>query len=291
LVFQNKAAARFINKTFVPFKIVRNEGEYKQLREFFQMRGFPTIVVLAPDGLERDRMIGFDGDGAKFLATIEDWAADKNTLVTYLNHWAKDTSDVEWNYRIAERYVERGQLELSQSFFDRVVRLDVGDVNGYLPEAHFQLAVHQLRNLSNPTPLNGLLAAETDQGRLKSGYSILTSYYEDQKDTAKTIEAYREGLQKLPDSINLMNGCAWFIHLNALKELYPWGIELGERAVALTPGEDSIWDTLAWIYYDAGQLDKAVAAAQKALSLAPKSEYHIETLQKMKSDLQSKTSS
>lgn len=290
MVFQNKAAARLINKTFVPFKIVKNDDEYKQLREFFKMQGFPTIVVLAPDGLERDRMVGFDGDGEKFLTTIEDWAADKNTLVSYLGRWAKDTSDVEWNYRIAERYVDRAQSDLAKSFFERVVRLDADNVNGYLPEANFQLAVHQLHNLSNPAPLADLLAAETDQGMLKSGYTMLTSFYEDQKDTVKTVEVYRKALQKLPDSVNLMNGCAWFIHSSALKDLYPWGIELAERAVALAPGEDSIWDTLAWIYHDAGQFESAVNAAQKAQSLSPKSEYYNETLQKMKNDLQSKKS-
>jgi tetratricopeptide (TPR) repeat protein len=275
----------------VPFKIVREEGEYKQLREFFKMRGFPTIVVLAPDGLERDRMVGFDGDAEKFMATLEDWAADKSTIVSYLNRWAKDSTDVEWNYRIAERYIDRAQSELSQPFFERIIRLDAADVNGYLPEAHFQLAVHQLRSLSNPAPLNELMAVETDQGRLQAGYSILTSYFEDQKDTTKTVEAYREGLKKLPESTNLMNGCAWFIHSDALKDLYPWAIELAERAVTIEPDDASIWDTLAWNYYDAGRLDKAVDAAQKALDLAPKVQYHVDTLQKMKNDLKSQKSS
>jgi tetratricopeptide (TPR) repeat protein len=275
----------------VPFKIVRNEGEYTQLREFFKMRGFPTIVVLAPDGLERDRMVGFDGDSEKFMTTLEDWAVDKNTIVSYLNRWAKDSTDVEWNYRIAERYINRGQSDLSQPFFNRVVRLDADDVNGYLPETHFQLAVHQLRNLSNPAPLNELMAAETDLGRLNAGYSILISFYEDQKDTVKTVDAYREALKKLPDSSHMMNGCAWFIHTNSLKDLYSWGIEVAERAVALEPDDAAIWDTLAWIYHDAGRLDKAVDAAQKSLDLAPKVQYHIDTLQKMKNDLKSQKSS
>lgn len=70
LVFQNTESAQFINKTFVSFKIIKGDENYKELREQFNMLGFPTIIVLLPDGEERDRIIGFDGNKEAFLEII-----------------------------------------------------------------------------------------------------------------------------------------------------------------------------------------------------------------------------
>ncbi len=66
-----------------------------------------------------------------------------------------------------------------------------------------------------------------------------------------------------------MNGYAWFIFKNELRDHYGRGIELAEKAVALSPEADHIWDTLAQLYFANGQRDKAIEAMKKAIAINP----------------------
>ena len=115
------------------------------MREFFNMQGFPTIVVLGSDGVELDRRVGFGGNAEDFVVILQDWAENKNTLFSYLKKWAKDTTDVEWNYRIAMRYVDRFQTDFAQRFWHNVLTLDPQNTAGYHKIAEFNLALHEAR--------------------------------------------------------------------------------------------------------------------------------------------------
>jgi len=97
LVFQESETAAFINENYIPFKIVKNEGDYEELRDFFNMIGFPTIIVLGSDGVERDRIVGFGGDAEAFMEKLRNWAQGRETLYSYLEQWADDTTNVEYN--------------------------------------------------------------------------------------------------------------------------------------------------------------------------------------------------
>ncbi|RPH89812.1 MAG: hypothetical protein EHM72_19860 [Calditrichaeota bacterium] len=249
------------------------------------MRGFPTIIVLAPDGLERDRTVGFDGDSDHFLATVTEWADNQNTLLSYLKRWREDSTDVEWNYRIAKRYGDRGQSDLAGRFFKYVKMLDPDDKLGYLQEAEFNLSLGELHNDANPAPLTEFLTTVDNADWQYQGYQALATFYEEKKEFENAIAVYRQALQKLPDSTSLLNGCAWMIHWHKLQTHFAWGIELAEHAVALAPGDAGILDTLAWLYFDVGQIEKAAETMSQALKFDPKSSYLKENLATMQNEL------
>lgn len=249
------------------------------------MQGFPTVIVLGQDGIELDRMVGFGGDAAGFVAQSQEWAQNKNTLTSYLTAWAKDTTDVEWNYRIAARYMDRYQAEFAQPFWQRVKRYDPQDMAGYTKIADFNMALFKARSQSQPAELETWLVTETDGERLHEGFMALVGYYENQKDVANTVRFYKKALENRPNDANLMNGCAWFIYEQKAADLYAWGIQLAQRAVEIKPAEASIWDTLAWLLHADGQIQPAINAMQKAAELEPGTEYFQQSLQKMRNDL------
>jgi len=285
-VFKEKKAATFINRTFVPFKIVKGQADYDHLKDFFKMPGFPTVIVLGPDGVERDRMVGFGGDADLFVETLKSWSKNQQTLFSYLQTWAKDTTDVEWNYRIAQRYEQRYQNEFAQRFWKNVIQFDPENVAGYMEEATFRLSLYAAKEKSNPKPLRLFLAKTQDAEYLKSGYFALIQYYQANKDVEKTLEWYNIALQKFPDSIDMLNGCAWFIFETKIKDSYARGIRLARHALELDPKADYVWDTLAWLYHANGDYKEAVDAMSKALALLPDSDYFKQTLLKMKNDLE-----
>jgi thioredoxin-related protein len=68
-LFAERADARWINERFVPVRVLdrkREDGDnseaIEKLRERFQVGGFPTLIVVGPDGSERARLAGYSGN-------------------------------------------------------------------------------------------------------------------------------------------------------------------------------------------------------------------------------------
>ena len=57
---------------------------------------------------------------------------------------------------------------------------------------------------------------------------------------------------------------------------------MAENAVEIEPHAAGIWDTLGWLYYEKGELDKAIIAMQKTVTLDPESDYFKKNLDKLK---------
>ena len=250
------------------------------------MRGFPTIIVLGADGVELDRQVGFGGDAEEFVTTIKDWAQNQNTLFASMQEWEKDTTNVEWNYKIAMRYSNRYQNDLALRFFKNILDLDPKDKAGYKHIAQFNVALQYARNSGDPSNLEAHLESETDEDRIQTGYFSLARIYEGKEDVPNALRVYKAAFEKMPSNTNLMNACAWFIYEQKASEHYAWGIEVAQKAVALEPGSASIWDTLAWLLHSDGQYQKAVDAMATCVKLEPDGEYFSQTLAQMKSDLE-----
>lgn len=253
------------------------------------MQGFPTVIVLGADGIELDRTVGFDGHAENFVATLNDWAENNNTLYAFLEKWAQDTTDVEWNYRIALRYVDRYQHTLAVRFLRNVLSLDPDNKAGYKKDAEFHLALHEARSDGNPAKLAEHLETESDTDRLELGYFALARVYEGQNDVANAVRVYEMALEKMPDNANMMNAAAWFIYEQKASQHYAWGIKAAQKAVELAPESASIWDTLAWLYHSDEQYQLAIQAMSRAAELEPDVDYFKQSLQKMKNDLKQKS--
>ena len=92
-----------------------------------------------------------------------------------------------------------------------------------------------------------------------------------EREYARVIRIYRQGIEKSPEDPRLKNGLAWFYvkHRVNLDE----ALQLCQEAHRLDPGSWEILDTLAQIFYARGQLDEAQRQAQLALRLDPDNPY------------------
>jgi tetratricopeptide (TPR) repeat protein len=84
---------------------------------------------------------------------------------------------------------------------------------------------------------------------------------------------YADANQLLKVSVEdpkILNDVAWKIvdpHSKIPRREWPLAVKLGERAVQIDPAKAGYYDTLAWAYYGNRQINKAVRAEKKALSL------------------------
>jgi protein O-mannosyl-transferase len=89
---------------------------------------------------------------------------------------------------------------------------------------------------------------------------------------AEAIAAFEKARELNPDDVQVLNNLAWLLATSADAKLRngATAVALAERADQLTAGNDAnVVTTLAAAYAEAGRFSDAVAAAKRALALAP----------------------
>jgi len=92
-----------------------------------------------------------------------------------------------------------------------------------------------------------------------------------EREYARVVKLYREGMARHPDRASLKNGLAWFYvqHRVNLDEAYALVME----ALRTDPDSWEIRDTLAQIHFARGQFEQARTEAQRALAMDPGNAY------------------
>ncbi len=304
MVFQDEKVGKFINTYFISSKINGKEGEGPELKKKLSVPGYPTVIFMNSDGEELYRTLGFDGNKETYLLLLDYFASgiwkgteDKkmnvldmkspypliaNSLTDDLLKLTGDPDNVDLNFMLALKYTAQYEPDKAIPYFTKVVAIDPQNEKGYADEANYRMAVHAVRKDNDIEPLRSFLRKTSNRRFIESGYTTMASSYARLKDMnpEKAIELYEEALSQLPDDTDLLNEFAWFIHENQLKDHYGRGIELANKAVDLSPKNAYIWDTLAWLYYDKGDVKNARNAMNKAIKLQPDHEEFRKNLDK-----------
>src|SRR5207237_9595599 len=106
--------------------------------------------------------------------------------------------------------------------------------------------------------------------------------YEKLHDYEKARDVYEKVLAVAPEFAPALNNLAFICteHFNQLDRAY----QLAEKARGLQPGEASIADTLAWVYYKKQEYQQAIGLLNEAVTKAPNDpeiRYHLGMCQYM----------
>ncbi len=255
-----------MSSQFVAIKLVKNEGQGKELRERFKVRGTPTVIVLSNSGEEIDRIIGFSNRDA-FVQKIKDYAAGKGVLKAILEQYRADTLNVKSKYALAKKYTDRMENNKAVKYYRNILKLDPKDEQGFGETSSFHIATYEIWNNNNDAPLLDFLKNSDNNDLLSDGYFNLIDYYNNKKDTVRVYETFEKAVAALPQNAQLKNQYAWSIYEDKLKEKYNLGIELARKALELEPNNADIWDTLAWLLLESGDHKGAIVAMKKAADL------------------------
>jgi tetratricopeptide (TPR) repeat protein len=240
LVWQDKEIGNFINTRFIPLRFTPSDENYREIRTEHNVRGTPTVLFINPQGEEIDRSIGFDGKKEAYFQTIQDFAAGKNTLLSLLAKLEQNPDDVETNFRIGKRYVDRYEWENVQPYFAKVLEMDPGDEQGFKSESTYSLAVYEMRINSDIEPLQDFIANCTDQERLYQAYTNLVSHFIRADKSDEASQLYEEALEKLPENADLLADYAMFVFTGKIEDKYEKGFERAKRAMELKPEDEDI---------------------------------------------------
>jgi len=271
----------YFNTHFINIKINGQEGAGKDYKAKFNVRGYPTVLFFQSNGLEIDRICGYNGDKSLFYQTVLDYVDGKNTLGSMLAQVNQSPDDVAANFFLARKYIGRWESAEAQPYLEKVLELDPRDAYGHNEECRGYIAVYILRTTGDDQPLIHLLDHSSDQAHLEEGFNALIRYYQQKEMQAKLFRAYEQAIQKLPENTDFMNGYAWYIYEQKAKDRYEQGIGITRRALQIKPEAANIWDTLAWLEFDNGQIDLAIEHMKKAVELAPQKSGYLENLKKM----------
>jgi Tfp pilus assembly protein PilF len=285
LVFQNSEYSRYINENYIALKIYTRNEEGKKFKEQFAVRAHPTVIFLNARGQEVDRILGWNGDAATFYQYIIDFRNGHNTLAEMQTKLEQDPQNVEMIYQLVQKYQLRGEDEKTKPYYTAILELDPQDTFGHREEARGYLADIQLWETGDDQPLVEFLSKAKNNDLIMRGYEVLIRHYQRNNQPEKLQAAYESALEKLPEDYNLMNGYAWYIYQNKLGEKYTRGIEVAQRAVGLKPNAAYIWDTLAWLEFENGQAEQALADMKKAVELSGNADDYRENLKTMQSGI------
>ncbi|MBK7140590.1 MAG: hypothetical protein IPH75_00755 [bacterium] len=168
-------------------------------RKYF-VSGFPTAVMLGPDGKEVDRIVGF-APPDEYLKMIQDYKAGIGTLDDLLNK-AKDSVDRSLYYQIADKYKYNGGSDQATEWFGKVIAAGA-PTDSLSGESRMALADLQRRAKKLDDAFASYVQIEKDFGGnvFSEGATIWQAIILRQKaDTAGAIGAFERFIATYPKS-------------------------------------------------------------------------------------------
>ena len=317
-VFKDSVMSKFINQTYISLKTTSDEyNDYNNIKKKYNVRGLPTVIFFDRNGNEIDRNCGYDGEKDKYFQTIQDYAANKNTLQKLIDNYKADSLNVENNFKLAMKYLNRWEMEKGDQYFRNVLQLDPENHYGFKEQSSLNIAIMKYQKGQNISSLQSFMKSNPESkflwilyGYLLDHYQNikdttnflktseraieqfpekdvaywrLLNYYNTRDDTSKILKTFQIVVTNLPEDPGYLNWYAWTIYEYRLKHLYNKAIKMARRAVDLESESDEIWDTLGWLYYESGDTDKAIKAMETAAKLSPEIKSYQENLDKFKS--------
>ena len=108
-----------MGENFVNLRIVTSDTVYPDFRKVYSVIGTPTVLFLDANGEEIDRIVGFGGEKDEYFQKVKDYAAGKNTLQALLADFEGKEADVEANFAMAEKYLDRYETAKAVPYFER----------------------------------------------------------------------------------------------------------------------------------------------------------------------------
>lgn len=248
----------------------------------FNIPGYPTVLMLNSDGEEIDRIVGFDGDRDKYLATIKDYSEGRNTLADFKKRIVQTPTDVALNHNLAKKLLYRGEPAEARIYFQKVLELDSQNQFGFYDEASYRLATFAASE-GNIAPMEKFFKNYSGDDYMSGAVSRLIRHYQKAEQPQKVMQVFDRALSKLSDNPSMLNRYSWFVFENEVRERYDHAITMAQKAVEIAPDADHIWDTLAQLQFANGNTEAAITAIKKAIEINGEEESYQKLLEKYQS--------
>lgn len=198
---------------------------------------------------------------------------EKETALNFLNK-VKDEFIIEnkLNWFSAEAYLQNSTditkvRSLLESDEERLVTVNESLITLLILAKHdsiaFKITVEEINQ--NPQPALFIFIS----------YAMVSEQFDTPENMIKHLT---KGIELYSEESDLLNSVGYLIADNEIENEYDRAAEFLEKAVALQPESEMIWDSLAWLYYKQNEFEKALEAMKVPLSKEIKNSeisYHI----------------
>jgi tetratricopeptide (TPR) repeat protein len=238
-----------------------------------------------PDGAEVDWIVGYGPPAEDFQKKIDLVIAGTGTYKSIATKVAADPSNVEANFRLAEKWEDRYDQAKTAEFYKKVIALDPDGTKGtteygrdkaqvsFTQLAEFNVASSAMSaRPPDVAPFLAFVMKYPDSQIVKDAYGRVGSFYGRQGAKEDATRFYEDYNKRFPGEVMAYSG--WVTRIIFDKEPLDKGIELAQKAISLSQGRAAMsgWQNLGRLYILKGDKAKAIDAADqmmKAASAAP----------------------
>ncbi len=106
----------------------------------FGINAYPTVILMEGNGNEVARIVGYVPP-VEFVARVDQYVRGEGTFWVLEKQNRERPSDPETMYKLARKYMERGQHVDARAMFEKMIRLDQDNNTGFADDAQFAIAL------------------------------------------------------------------------------------------------------------------------------------------------------
>jgi thiol-disulfide isomerase/thioredoxin len=274
-VFTDRAVGDWLRERAIALHIDAEKGEGPELVERYRVQAYPTLLVLEPSGIEKDRIVDFH-PSAEVLELLEAIAAGGNVLAERVAAVEAAPDDLAARFELGHAYALAAKRELAEAEFERVLAGDPDDAAGLASKVLYDRATFFTMKLDKD-PEAAIAAFEQLQERYPASKSAVQAHrmigraHCKQGRTADAIAALERMIATDPADASLKASFGWF----SFRE--NCGPEAGLAAVlagiAQAPDDADLRYVEAELQRMLDAPELALAAIREAARLEPDSAY------------------
>jgi thioredoxin len=250
------------------------------LAKQYKVHAYPTLIVLAPDGHEVDRYLGFMPPD-DFVPAMEACLQGKGTIATLQAQVDKSPDDRDLLYQLGMKYADAGRSEEATRTLSHALELDPTNATGRTAEILYSLgdANYNDDKYTQAKPYFDRLVSEfADSDWYSEGVQRLaaTEFKLGDKDAAVTT--YWKLVADKQDDPKALNGFAWFCSQRKIG--LDRALPAAQKAADLSGRDPGILDTLAEVYFALGDFDNAIKVETEAAAKDTSDTYLKEQIEK-----------
>jgi thiol-disulfide isomerase/thioredoxin len=232
----------------------------------YRVDSYPTFVVLDGQGKQVTRTSGTPDEPTPFVSFVDRAVALSLDEATIRARLADKKSDAKALLGAARWLAAHQRPDEAGATYARAARGDKGGKLGIAPTAEWEaFALEHSRAYLKRVAADAAGFAERWPASSQASDAALVAIRSGQLPPARARKLWAIVLKKNWDSAGSLNGLAYTALAVGDHDA---ALQAAERAVALTPKEASVYDTLAEVHHYRGEKAQALAASDRSIALA-----------------------